>query len=514
MKTLLLHADENEDEGTGAEPEPLPNSDDLIRDLELDTMFTAMADGDEFLFDVASRLVLSSLHDPATIRYRQQVLVDCLAHPEVIGEIYGISVEAVDRRRMGVFGLFRDNPDSNLSWAIGLLETLVPLLRRLRGVADRNSGQFRSDAFQRFFAMILDELNDDYLDEVEQHIHNLQPRRGVQLAAAVGATGKSIDYRVLRPRSRSWRELMPSGLSHSAFSFQIAPRDDAGFRALSDMRERGINQVANALSQSAEHIRGFFELLHTELAFYIGCLHLHDRLEAKFEPTCMPEVTEATQPMFATTGLYDVCLTLRLEERAVGNDVDADTKSLVVITGANQGGKSTFLRSVGQAQLMMQCGMFVPATSFRSNVAGGVFTHHKREEDPTMEMGKLEEELSRMSEIADAIGPTCLLLCNESFASTNEREGSEIGRQIVRAMTEAGIKVFYVTHLYDLAHGFEIRHADDVLLLRAERQEDGHRTFKLREGAPLATSFGEDLYRRIFVTTDDLNMTRTGGTDP
>ncbi len=512
MKTLLLHAGGDED--TRREPDPLPNGEDLIRDLELDTMFAAMADSNEFLFDVAKRVVLSSLQSPTTIRYRQQVLADCLAHPEVVRELYGISVEAVDRRRMGVFSLFRDNPDSNLSWAIGLLEVLVPLLRRLRGVADRNSGQFRSEAFQRFFAMILDELNDEYLDEVERHIHNLQPRRGVQLGAVVGRVGKSIDYRVLRPRSRSWRELMPAGLSHSAFSFQIAPRDDAGFRALSDMRERGINQVANALSQSAEHIRGFFGLLHTELAFYMGCLNLHERLEAKLEPTCMPVVNEATEPTFSTTGLYDVCLSLRLGERAIGNDVDAGTKSLVVITGANQGGKSTFLRSVGQAQLMMQCGMFVPATSFRANIAGGVFTHHKREEDPTMEMGKLEEELSRMSEIADAIGPTCLLLCNESFASTNEREGSEIGRQIVRAMTEAGIKIFYVTHLYDLAHGFEVRHADDVLLLRAERQEDGRRTFKLREGAPLATSFGEDLYRRIFETTDDIDMAHLGGTNP
>jgi DNA mismatch repair ATPase MutS len=47
-----------------------------------------------------------------------------------------------------------------------------------------------------------------------------------------------------------------------------------------------------------------------------------------------------------------------------------------------------------------------------------------------------QEELQRMSEIANVIGPTSLLLCNESFASTNEREGSEIGRQVVSAMTE------------------------------------------------------------------------------
>ena len=68
-----------------------------------------------------------------------------------------------------------------------------------------------------------------------------------------------------------------------------------------------------------------------------------------------------------------------------------------------------------------------------------------------MTSGKLDEELARMSEIADTITPSGLLLCNESFGSTNEREGSEIARQVVRAMVEAKVKVFFVTHLFDLA---------------------------------------------------------------
>lgn len=147
---------------------------------------------------------------------------------------------------------------------------------------------------------------------------------------------------------------------------------------------------------------------------------------------------------------------------------------------------------------MMQCGMFVAAESLRVNVCDGIFTHYKREEDATMNSGKLDEELSRMSAIVDSIRPNSLVLFNESFGSTNEREGSEIARQIVRALLEAGIKVFYVTHLYDLAHGFYVQKLDAALFLRAERHVDGGRTFKLVDGEPLATSYGDDLYRRIF----------------
>jgi DNA mismatch repair ATPase MutS len=147
---------------------------------------------------------------------------------------------------------------------------------------------------------------------------------------------------------------------------------------------------------------------------------------------------------------------------------------------------------------MMQCGMFAPAEFLRANVCAGIYTHFKRGEDTSMRSGKLDEELRRMSSIVDNMTPSSIVLLNESFASTNEREGSEIARQIVRALLETGIKVFYVTHLFDLAQGFYLEKMDVALSLRAERLADGRRTFRLIEGEPLPTSHGADLYRRIF----------------
>ena len=90
------------------------------------------------------------------------------------------------------------------------------------------------------------------------------------------------------------------------------------------------------------------------------------------------------------------------------------------------------------------------------------------------------------------------MLFNESFAATNEREGSEIGRQVTRALLEADVKVFFVTHQFDLAESFHIHQMDSTLFLRAERQPDGRRTFKLVVAEPLSTSYGEDLYHKVF----------------
>jgi hypothetical protein len=493
MKAFLMHPDRDFD----LQRELPPNEGALTQDLDLNTLFLAMANGDQFLFDMAKRAVLSGLTDPNEIVYRQRVLADCFAQPDVVRGIYNLTIEAIEGERK-IYGWFGDTPNTILGRSVQVLELFVGVLRRLRRIADEQSGKFHSDGFTRFFAMLKQELDDAYIQTVERRLSELKFRRGILMSAQLGQGNKGVNYvlRELPPEPSWWKQLTTASVA--GFSFEIPERDENGFRALSELRDRGVNLAANVVTQSADHILSFFRLLRAELAFYIGCLNLQQHLAAKGEPICYPVPVARGSQALSARGLYDVSLALHLEARVVGNDVDADGKELVVITGANQGGKSTFLRSVGLAQLMMQCGMFAPAESFRANVCDGVFTHYKREEDPSMKSGKLDEELSRMSEIADQIMPNAMLLCNESFAATNEREGSEIARQVVRAMTDAGVKVLFVTHLYDLSHGFYRQGLSTALFLRAEREPDGRRTYRLQEGEPLPTSFGADSYRQVF----------------
>lgn len=481
--------------------DPPPNAAALTQDLGLDILFGAMAAGDRFLFDVARKAVLTSLDDPAAIRYRQHILADCLAQPTVVREIYAIAVEAIERERRVWGGLLDRLPEPLLRRSVDVLDLFVGLLKRLRRVADEHGADFGSEGFARFFDMIATELDDAYLRTVEDHLERLRFRDGVVMSAELGAGNRGTHYVLRRPRDarRRWRERIAIW-DRSGYVYQIPDRDEAGFVALTELTGRGIGLAAVALAQSTDHILSFFSLLRSELGFYVGCLNLHERLARNGEPVCLPEPVPAGQAMLSCRGLYDVCLGLSVEERVVGNDVSADDRALVMITGANRGGKSTFLRGIGLAQLMMQCGMFVPADSFRADVRKGVFTHFKREEDASMRSGKLDEELSRMSAIVDSLTRDSMVLLNESFASTNEREGSEIARQIVRALLDTGIKVVYVTHMFDLANGFYRQEMATALFLRAERQLDGRRTFRLVEGEPLPTSYGEDVYRRIFST--------------
>jgi hypothetical protein len=497
MKAFLMHPDQD----FNLQQELPPHHGALTRDLELETLFEAMAGGDQFLYEVAERAVLSSLQDPEAICYRQRVLGDCLQQPAIVRELYGIAVEAIQRERK-IWGVFMNSPDTILHHSLQVLELFVGILKRLRSFADSQAGRFRSEGFRRFFAMLATELDEGYFATVEAHLQELRFRRGVLLSAELGKGNKGIRYVLRRAPELSWRERLGLGTG-SRYGFTLPDRDENGFRALEELRARGINQVANALAQSTDHIRSFFAMLRTELGFYVACLNLRERLADKGQPICFPHPVAPGPRALAAHGLYDVCLALHTQAAVVGNEVDANDRTLVMITGANQGGKSTFLRSVGVAQLMLQCGMFVGAHSLRASVVDGVFTHFKREEDATMESGKLDEELSRMSDIADAITPNSLLLCNESFAATNEREGSEIARQIIRALLDSGITVVCVTHLFDLANSFYRQELATALFLRAERQSDTRRTFRLVEGQPLPTSYGEDSYRCVFGVPPD-----------
>jgi DNA mismatch repair ATPase MutS len=501
MKVLLMHKDQDFDL-----QRKLPwNHQALTQDLELNTLFSAMALHDKFLFEVAKSGILSGLgNDLSTILYRQNILKDCLKNPSIVRNIYDLSVEAIECVKKSWWYFSSKYPSTILHGSIDVLQMLVTILKTLRRVADESAEGFDSEGFTTFFAMIKRELGDDYFVSVQNHLKELTFRKGVFISADLGKGNRGTNYVLHKSPSqkRSWLKRI-FGKKQPPCTFKLHPRDENGARALRELQHRGINLVANALAQSVDHILSFFKMLRTELAFYVSCLNLHGQLAQKGEPLSFPLPVVAGEHRHAFNALYDVCLALTLKQRIVGNDVNADHRDLVIITGANQGGKSTFLRSIGVSQLMMQCGMFVPAESFSANICDRLFTHYKREEDTAMESGKLDEELSRMSDIVNHITPASMVLFNESFAATNEREGSEIARQIVCALLERHIKIFFVTHLYEFAHGFADRKTANAIFLRAERQDDGGRMFRLAEGEPLQTSYGEDLYNLIFLGREE-----------
>ncbi|SNY52544.1 MutS-related protein [Paractinoplanes atraurantiacus] len=466
---------------------PLPPlADRVAEDLGLSTVIDAMAAGDDFLAETARTVLLSVPVASENVVYRQDVLADCLREPKLGRELYELAGRAVEAQRAAARSVYFDSPETLLNQSIATLTSFVGLLRELRSLVDRYRSRVSSAGFQQFFAMVGDQFDDEYLASATARIGQLGLDGNLLVSARLGAGNQSEGFALRRPE-RQARGLFRRNTTPKA-TYKLPYGDEAASRALSSLRDQALAGLAGAADQSARHVLAFFTTLRTEVAFYLGCLNLREALIARGAAVCRPTLHDSA---FAFAGLYDPSLQLRLDHPAATNDLDAGGKPLIMVTGANRGGKSTFLRSVGLAQLMAAAGAFVAATAFTTSIGTGVFTHFTTDEDDSLTSGKFDEELRRMSQIADVIGPYGMLLCNESFQSTNEREGSDIARRIIDAMTGAGVRVVFVTHLHELARGL-YEDGPPAVFLRAGRD----RSFRLHEAAPEATSYGADLWKR------------------
>lgn len=491
MKVNLIYKDKDFDKDI----QPSKESEIILKDLGLDVILDVMANGDELIYDISRKVIFTNLIDIEAITYRQMILEDCINHPSVIREMYNIAIEAiVKKRRWSFFNISSMSINSIMFSSILTLQVLFEMLAKLRSIADENANKFKSYAFKRFFKMIQDELSEDYLSKVSKILKDLKFDHGILISAKLGNYNQGVNYFLCKPFE---------GLkNHLKWQFvdkvYIHPRDESGGLDLIRRQERATNLTANALAQSADHVTNFFFHLRDEIAFYVGCINLYEKTQELNLNVTFPTLYKMSEKRLNFEVLYDISLALLKKGEVITNNLNLDGKELIFITGANQGGKSTFLRSIGQAQIMMQCGMFVGAKFFSANIAKAIFTHFIKEEDKKLESGKLEEELLRLSEIVKVIKKDSIILFNESLSSTNEYEGSEIARQIIKAFLEKNIKIIFVTHFYDLVYNFYKNKDDKIEFLSPERKEDGIRTFKIYQSDPLDSSFGLDLYNKIF----------------
>jgi hypothetical protein len=165
MKAFLMYKDRDFD----MDRKPPWNEQALVQDLELNTLFGAMADGDKFLFQMAKVAVLSGYNDDLpTILYRQSALKDCLRNPEIVRYLYDLAVTAIENEKK-VWSFWGKYPAGILSRARDVLGLSIPMLRKLRAMAEEHAEKFDSEGFSALFNMLKKELDDEYLNLTRIH---------------------------------------------------------------------------------------------------------------------------------------------------------------------------------------------------------------------------------------------------------------------------------------------------------------------------------------------------------
>ncbi len=536
MKVCLLYED-----GERTNEESYFDTASIIKDLGLKALFLAAAKKlvyengevkkaekeDPYLMETLRNVMMTPLHTKEEIEYRQQILSDSLKHEELIRGLYRFSSDMI--RKWNELGrgprekMQQSNPVVKLTTDIKVLHLFCDTLCGIKTLLEEQGaeteskglGLFREELFKSFSAereaYVKKALEDIsfYTDGVDQEDEGrnsiVRPRIVLEAGLEDGMKFSSLKLEELSSQSTKFYK---PGSTRYKFQEFVNSRMPDSFSAVKDVRigeqsqilEYGIvSFVAEELKTLMEEFQTFFDRLRYQSAFYLSAVQLARQMERIGIEWCFPGVCDRRDLEF--TELKEFVMGLERRVNVIGNSCSLEKKDLLIVTGANQGGKSTFLRSVAIAQLMMQCGLMVTAKSYQSGIFPRIFVHFTRREDSEMNSGRLDEELGRMNRIVEQIGDGSLLFLNESFATTTEKEGSVIAYDIIRALKEAGVRILTVTHLLSFAQRVRDESRDrpeaGVEFLSAERKDDGTRTFRMIRHEPELTSFGLDLYEEI-----------------
>lgn len=529
MKVTLLYRDRE-----WGKDKSYFDREEICKDLNLNILFRAASslydeeeeagltvrvakERDEYISEMLKKVMLTPLLTEQEVYYRQQIIKEALNDYDNLSNFYGVVKDAmkdiarfVNAKAKQGYGSSADQGRRNIA-NVEYLEHMVNHLDKVVEALSEWKPSFVTPEMGLFADAFFEEYNEEYMTELRKVVSDLRlicVDGILELSASIG-TGLSMSSLVLRNivDSKSDKKGFLRNAAAKLGSFYkdwfyikevtLVGDDQNLLEDIAHIKDSVLGTMMQFFQRFLEKNEHFFKQLYCQTAFLMGAANLYRRARGMNVDCCFPMVV--TRKNISFSDLVELSLAMSNRRCPVANSLSARDKHLLVVTGANQGGKSTYLRSIGIAQIMLQCGMFVSAKGFSAGLYSNVFTHFTRREDSAMNSGRLDEELGRMERIIDHITPDSVLFLNESFATTTEKEGSIIAGDITTALYERGIRVMMVTHLLAFAQSCYAKNLEHAIFLSAEREKDGRRTYRMIEQEPELTSYGLDLYDEVLL---------------
>lgn len=473
------------------------NASDVMKDLNLNFIVRNMVNDKYGDAPFVAEVLQHPLRDAEAIKERQQLVLAACDNSEAVGKMHHIIVdtsEHLDRQMKAIIDCRGKHmtAETNIGTYLEAVRHLVFGLDKISSGMDREKRLFAEGPFKKFYDSFYREETKEELEEQKYlvtHLDSFKDKGEIFFQLSVGEGFRFRKLQILDVSEKAKR--LQTGFFSSRKNPAIVDEE------VYDSSVEFINKTIQELLESCyPFLQRWQELLQTmkrQIMFLNACAGFYVRSKEKGMYFCMPEegCREAGK-------LYELSLALQTLTLPVNNTVAISDYKAIIVTGANQGGKSTFLRSLGIAQVMCQAGMYVPAYAYPLHVYQDIFPHFTRREDSTMNMGKFEEELHRMGDILLKSKPDTLFLLNESFATTTEVTAYQIAMDLLHAGMENGRTIWMVTHITTFAKALCGENNNSILFLSAGRKKNtGELQYRMVEKPPENTSYGLELYEKM-----------------
>jgi DNA mismatch repair protein MutS len=539
----------------GKSQPPPPHDSFVATDLNLTRLIWSLSLSPQYEAHVRG-VLLALTTDMETICYRQAVLADLLRNPELVQRLYVVLEEIIDLESYLTAPQWKENVLRQVAWRLSELERYMATVLSLDETLTQAGDKLQSQALQQLRKTIRAEVESEMFQHLLEELPELLPRirgiRSITVTVNLDTEMRPLSAALLEARTDSYvSETMMSRLF--GFMRQAEDKEDAVgklhnarhikgvseahielrdrnspfmpqlFKDLSELLDETSKPIVQMLRKYTQMTSQFLVALRMDLAFYLGAVKLIERLRAAGLPMCEPESLPMDKRETQFEYLYNINLAIQHLNKSqeatdiVGNDVHfGEAGRIFILTGPNQGGKTTYTQAIGLAQLLFQAGLHVPAQVARMSPVDGIFTHFSAEERPNLEAGRLGEEARRLNDIFQHATRHSLVLLNESLASTAASESLYLAQDVVKAFRVLGVRAVFATHLHELAANADVMNREtggdsyiislvsQVQLEPENNTQQVRRTYRIVPGPPMSKSYAIELAARYGINFEQL----------
>lgn len=403
------------------------------------------------------------LHSPDAVLYRHEVIKD-LEKTAILKDIEDFT-EHMQNVRSDLSMTDKDKDyyeHQNERWFLDAVNKYIKAINELTKALEAHKPESRG--LQSFARFIKGYVGSSEFKGLSSEAHSLEEQL------------KSIRYEVLieglRVEVRHYNE-EPNYSTEIQSVFkrfsQDADRDyEYGFREKTDMNHvegkildlvaQSYGDIFSKLTDFRKDNKSFINptiaLFDREVQFYVSYLHYTSKIRKEGLNFCYPKVSDTAKEVLSQKG-FDLALAHKLNEngkKPVTNDFYLKgSERIIVVSGPNQGGKTTFARTFGQLHYLASLGLLTPGSSGQFYLPDTIFTHFEKQEDMLNLRGKLEDDLVRVHEILDRATPKSIILINEIFTSTTLHDAIELSKKVAATIMKLDDLCVWVTFIDELS---------------------------------------------------------------